>query len=87
MFSFAVQMFAGVTALAQHDIKILGEMITVGIPAREMGRYIERCQSTARRYRGALVYGRAKVRIGTKVRLNGAKSRLSCVANHLPSKG
>ena len=29
----------------------------VGTPAREMERYNRRCISTARRYRGTLVYG------------------------------
>ena len=40
---------------------------SVGIPAREMGRYIGLCQSTARRYRETLVYGAQRHGLGMKV--------------------
>ena len=61
---------------------------TVGIPARKMGRQSERCLSTSRRCRRALVYGAQRSQGGMKsMELSGSKGRLNGTTILLRSKG
>ena len=51
----------------------------VGVPTREMGRYIGRCQSTASRYRETMIDGGAGIQVRMEVRKVYTSKRVNCM--------